>query len=153
MACHSTTCSLKRSQDVGVTIRARFGRGTGFGPFTAEEWLIGDVFVVVTALLRQEADSTELLEQWADQCQPGESLVNSVNVVGLSLSKALSSGANMCCAHVFESARIGGSMSAMRVVSTLTCTRRWKGVTISAGYLMNLELGTLAWNAAPIIFV
>ena len=68
----------------------------------------------------------------------------------LSQSKALSSGANMYWAHVFESARVGGSPSAMRVVSTLTCTRRLKGVTNSAGSLMNLELGTFAWYAEPI---
>ena len=48
---HSTSFSWKRSQGVGVTIRAGLGRGWGFGLSVAEELMIGDVLVVVTALL------------------------------------------------------------------------------------------------------
>ena len=60
-----------------------FGGGAVFGFGVAEEQMIGDVFVVVAALLGQIVDPTEQLEQRTDQLLLGGGLVDGVKVGGI----------------------------------------------------------------------
>ena len=59
--------ALGYGEGVGVTLRAGFGGGAVFGVGVAEEQMVGDVFVVVAALLRQVVGPAEQGEEGADE--------------------------------------------------------------------------------------
>ena len=84
--------ALGDGQGVGVSFGGGFGGGKVFGFGIAEEQMIGDVFVVVAALLGQIVSPTEQFEEGADQLLLGGGLVDGVKVGGV-LDKGVRLGA------------------------------------------------------------
>ena len=80
--------ALGDGQGVGVSFGGGFGGGKVFGFGIAEEQMIGDVFVVVAALLGQIVSPTEQFEEGPDQLLLGGGLVDGVEVGGI-LDKGL----------------------------------------------------------------
>ena len=75
--------ALGDGEGVGIALRRGFGRGAVLGRGIAEEQVVGDVFVVVAALLGQVVGPAEQLEEGADELLLGGGLVDGVEVGGL----------------------------------------------------------------------
>ena len=79
----SRSVAFGDNKGIRVTFRDGFGGGAVFGLGIAEEQMIGDVFVVVTALLGQVVDPSEQFEERADQLLLGGGLVYGMKVGGV----------------------------------------------------------------------
>ena len=84
--------ALGDDKGIRITFRDGFGGGAVFGLGIAEKQMIGDVFVVVTALLGQVVGPTEQFEERTDELLLGGSLVYGMKVGGI-LKKGESLGA------------------------------------------------------------